>query len=110
MKEKTNLTQDEMIFHKEIGFVINKQLHILLQTLFGEKHYVLVNCPFNEVAWPTTWNGKIIRRTMPFKMSKLHYNRWGFGRFLKVIVKPQLEVLTPRHRQIFKIFSSVAPN
>ncbi len=94
MKEEINLTQDEIIFHKEARFVINKQLYIILRSLFGEESYVLVNRPFNEVAWLTTWNGKIVRQTMPFKMSKLYYNRWGVGQFLEVVVNPPLEVPT----------------
>jgi hypothetical protein len=48
---------------------------------------------FDEKAWPTTWNGKIVRQIMPFKMCKPHYNRWEASQLLKVVVNPSLEVL-----------------
>jgi len=47
--------------------------------------------------WPTSHNGKVVCRTMPFKMSNLHYNQWETGQLLEVTINPPLEVPPPRY-------------
>ncbi len=82
---------------EELGFVLNKQLHILLRSLFGGEGFVPINCSFKEMAWPTTQNGKIIKQTMFFEMSKLHYNKWEVSQLLEVVVNSLLEVFALRY-------------
>jgi hypothetical protein len=46
----------------------------------------------DEMSRPTSRNGKVVRRIVPFKMSNLHYNRWEDGQLFEAIINPPLEV------------------
>jgi hypothetical protein len=71
---ETNLTQDEIKFFEEMGFVLNKQQPIFPRSLFGGEGSIPINRPLDEMSWPTSQNGKVVHHTLPFKMSNLHYN------------------------------------
>jgi hypothetical protein len=60
VQEGMNLSQDEVKFLEEIGFVFNKQQPIHPEKQIGEKCYVLINQPTNAILWLTTWNGKVV--------------------------------------------------
>jgi hypothetical protein len=73
-KAETNFTQDEIKSFEEAGFVLNRQQPIFLQSLFGGEGSIPINRLVDEMLWPTSRNGKVVRHTLPFKMSNLHYN------------------------------------
>jgi hypothetical protein len=100
---ETNLTQDEIKYLEEAKFVLNNQQLMFLRNLFGRENSILINRPVDEMSWPTSHNGKAIHRTMPFKMSNLHYNWWEASRLLEVTINPPLEVLPPIYGRIYKI-------
>jgi hypothetical protein len=62
------------------------------------------------MSWPTSCNGKVVCRIVPFNMSNLHYNWWVLGRLLEKTINPPLEVPPPRYRQIYKILFGQNPN
>jgi hypothetical protein len=76
---------------------------MFLQNLFKGESSIPINRPVDEMSWPTSRNGKVVHRTMPFKMSILHYNRWEAGQLLEVIVNPPLELPLARYGRIYKI-------
>jgi hypothetical protein len=94
---KTNFTYDEVNFFLKVDFVLNKQQPIHLQSLFGGKNFVPINQPTNAMSWPIIQNGKVVRPTMPFKMSKLHYNWWEGGQLFETTINPPLKVPTPQY-------------
>ncbi len=49
------------------------------QNLFIGESSIPINRPLDEMSWPTSCNGKVVRHTVPFKMSNLHYNWWEAG-------------------------------
>jgi len=55
-------------------FAFNKWSYVFLWCLFGAKKFVPINYPLNDMAWPTTWNGKIVKQILPFDMFKPLYN------------------------------------
>jgi len=57
------------------------------------------------MSWPTSHNGKVVRCTMPFKMSNLHYNRWEADQLLEATINPPLEVPLLGYGRIYKILS-----
>jgi hypothetical protein len=84
--------------------------YISLKFIWHEENFVLVNCPFDDMAWPTTHNGKIVKRKMSFKMFKPHYNWWEVGQLLEMVVNPLLDVPTLGYGRIYKIFFYAALN
>ncbi len=62
------------------------------------------------MSWHTTHNGKTIQLTIPFKMSKQHYNQWEVGRLLEAIVNPPLEVHVLGYGWIYNILFSAPEN
>jgi hypothetical protein len=97
IKVETNLTIDEIKSLEEVGFVLNKQRSIFPQSLFGGESSIPINRLVDEMSWPTSPNGKVVCRRVPFKMSNLHYNRWEAFNFLKANINPSLEVPLPRY-------------
>ncbi len=82
MQKRTNLSHNEVKALGEVGFVINKQQPILPRNLFARESFVPINRPIDVMSWPKTRNGKPVRHTQPFIMSKLHYNRWETSQLL----------------------------
>ncbi len=64
----------------------------------------------DEMSWPTSCNGKVVHRIVPFNMSNLHYNGWEVDQLLEVVINPPLEVPPPRYGWIYKIMSGQNPN
>jgi hypothetical protein len=61
VKIKINLMQDEIISLSKIALFSTSKSHIFLQSLFGGESFILVSHLFDEEAWPTTLNNKIVR-------------------------------------------------
>ncbi len=53
---------------------MNKRQMIYPQSLFGRDNSIPINRPMDDMSWPTSHNGKVVHRTLPFKMSNLYYN------------------------------------
>jgi hypothetical protein len=64
---------------EKMKFVLNKQQIFFLQSLFGGENSIPINRPMDDMLWPTSHNGKVVHRIVPFKMSNLHYNWWEAG-------------------------------
>jgi hypothetical protein len=92
---ETNLTQDEIKFLEEVGFVLNKQQSMLSRSLFRGESSIPINRPLDEMLWPTSRNGKVVCCMVAFKMSNLHYNQWEVSRLLEVTINPPLEASFP---------------
>jgi len=58
----------------------------------------------DEMSWPTSCNGKVVRHIVPFKISNLHYNWWEAGQLLEVIVNPPLEVPTLNTNEFMRFY------
>jgi hypothetical protein len=56
------------------------------------ENFIPIHRLVDEMLWPTSCNGKVIHRTMPFMMSNSHYNWWEASQLLEVIINPPLEV------------------
>jgi hypothetical protein len=72
-------------------------------SLFGGESSIFINRLLDEMLWPTSRNGKVVRCTVPFKMSNLHYNWWEGGRLLIATINPPLEVPLPWYEWIYKM-------
>jgi hypothetical protein len=103
IKVETNFTQNEIKSLKKKRFVLNRWQSIFLRSLFGGKSSILINRPMNEMSWPTSCNGKVVCRIVPFKMLNLHYNRWEVGWFLEMTINPPLEVPLLGYGWIYRI-------
>jgi hypothetical protein len=64
----------------------------------------------DEMSWPTTRNGTVVCRVVPFKMSNLHYNQWEVGQLLKTTINPPLKVPPLGYGRIYQILSSQNAN
>jgi hypothetical protein len=64
----------------------------------------------DEMLRPTSRNGKVVCRIVPFKMSNLHYKWWEDGQLLEATINPPLEVPPLRYGRIHKIPSGQNPN
>jgi hypothetical protein len=89
---ETNLTQDEIKYLEEARFVLNRWQLIFLWSLFKGESFIPINRLVDEMLWPTSCNGKVIRCIMPSMMSNLHYNRWEAKQLFEVIINPPSEV------------------
>jgi hypothetical protein len=65
-----------------------------------------INRLMDEMSWPTSHNGKVVHRIMPFKMSNPHYNLCEASQFLETIINPPLEVLNMDKSIIFCLVKS----
>jgi hypothetical protein len=111
VQEGTNFSQYEVKFFEEMWFVFNKQQPIHPLKKFGDKCYVLINQPTNAIWRLKIWNGKVVWCTLPFMMSKQHYNRWEVGWLFDMTFKPPLEVPTIlKYGQIYNIIYGQTSN
>ncbi len=88
----------------------NKWYPINPQSPFGGESSIPIYWPMNAMSWPTRWNGKAIWRTLPFIMSKQHYNSWKARQLLVVTFKPPSEVPTFIFWWIYKILCGETSN
>jgi hypothetical protein len=82
---------------------------IFLWSLFGGETSIPINRLVDEMSWPTTHNGKVVRWTIPFKMSNLHYNQWEVGWVFEATINPPLKVLLHGYGRIYKIIFGQNP-
>jgi len=72
-------------------------------SLFNWENSIPINQLADVVSWPTTWSGKVVQCTLPFVMSKQHYNWWEVGHLLAMTFNPPLKVLVPIYGPIYKL-------